>query len=105
MGRKADTSKQEKLAQDQMRIQQQQHADTMKMMAAQMEAMPDIPTPEAPPPPVSGTSADTEQARRMAQEEQRKKKGITSTIAAGETGGAKANLGNMTQSLLGNAKA
>ena len=85
-----------------MRIQQQQHADTMAMMAAQMEAMPDIPTPEPAPPPVSGTSADTEQARRTAQEEQRKKKGLASTVVAGE---AKPTLGNAPQSLLGNAKA
>lgn len=102
MGRKADTSKQEKLAQDQMRIQQQQHAETMAMMAAQMENMPEIPTPEPPPPPVSGTSADTEQARRMAQEEQRKKKGLAATVVAGET--ARPMLGNAPQSLLGNAK-
>lgn len=94
-----DTSKQDKLAAEQMKLSQQQHQENMAIAEAQLE-LANRPIPAAPitPPPVTETSADVAQAEDLQRKRLRAKSGNKS-VFAGETkgylGGVASQLGKV----------
>jgi hypothetical protein len=93
---KNDTSKQDKLAMQQMQLSRQQHQENLAIAEAQLEPA-NQPIPDAPPtpPPVTETSADVAQAEDIQRKRLRAKSGNRS-VFAGETRGY---LGGVASSL------
>lgn len=73
--------------------------------AMEMPAMPKMPTPPPIPPPVSPpTQGDASQAGTDAKQQALRRKGMSSSILAGETGGNKGNLGKTSSAGYASAK-
>jgi hypothetical protein len=76
--------------------------DPPKPQKIVMPKMPEVkippppPPPEPIPPPPTATSADVAQAEEQARQDAKKRKGIKSTVLAGETGGYQGALGGGT---------